>query len=93
MNWFSGLHGLSVSPMRGAARYRGSKRKCCDATALEVWAYPIEEHARRRLANHIGPKDGDGFAIWLAMYRPRLEQICKGAEPTRRESTEWKGIV
>jgi hypothetical protein len=51
MNWFSGRHGLSVSPMRGAVRYRGSKRKGCDAT--EVWAYPVEEHARRRLANQI----------------------------------------
>jgi hypothetical protein len=28
------------------------------------------------------PKDGDGFAIWLAMYRERLERICKGAELT-----------
>jgi hypothetical protein len=53
---FSGRHELNVSPMRGAARYRGSKRKCCDATAMEVWAYPIEEHARRRLANHIEPE-------------------------------------
>jgi len=39
------------------------------------------------------PKDGEGFAIWLAIYRERLQQICKGAEPARTESREWKGTV
>ena len=58
-------------------------------------------HGRIRLKNtregasptRSSPKNGDAFAIWLAGYRERLERICKGAEPTLRESTERKGTV
>jgi len=39
------------------------------------------------------PIRSDAFAAWLRVYRRRLEESRKDADPTRIESTEQKGRV
>ena len=56
MNCYSGRYEFECSSDEGRYALQSSKRKYCDATAMDAWAYPIEEHARRRLANQIEPE-------------------------------------